>query len=74
MKKESRGDLPGALRLPGLPKPAGPRKRSAAGHHVKTLNLDLRTQLDHAVRRDLKLIRRTQRVTLKHQEKFPAQA
>ena len=30
----------------------------------KDLNLDLRSQLNHAVRRDLKLVRRAQGVTL----------
>ena len=43
-----------------------PGKRSATRHFRKDLNLDLRSQLNHAVRWDLKLVRRAQGVTLQN--------
>ena len=39
-----------------------------------TLDFDLGTQLDNAVRRDLELVRRAQRVTLQQQIQLAAQA
>jgi len=55
------------------PSPVGEGRGEGIRPHGD-LNLDLRSQLNHAVRRDLELVRRTQGVTLQDKVQLAAQA